>query len=91
MPWILTVRHLPGLYTREDVRDRLRIRDVDDVSKIVKAGLLPLLNEEREGNERMWFWAEDVERRIRDRRWMVRMIRVVEGPTSKSKKSNPRA
>jgi hypothetical protein len=78
MPWILGARRLPGLYTREDVKNRLGLRDVDAVSKIVEAGLLKLLGD-RQGNEQMYFWAEDVEQRIGNRRWMEKVVRVLQG------------
>jgi hypothetical protein len=79
MPWILAARRLPGLYTREDVKNRLGLRDVDAVSKLVEAGLLKLLGD-RQGTGQMYFWADDIEERVHNPNWMDRAVRVVQGP-----------
>lgn len=78
MPWILNCCRLPGLYTREDVRNRLGLRDDDAVSKIVKAKLIrPLGN--RQGKQQMYFWSEDIEALVRNRSKMERVVRVIQG------------
>ena len=74
MPWILQCARIPALYTRAQVQDRVGLRNEDDVSRLVQARLLPALGG-RGGRQQLWFWAEDVERLIRDRRWVERVVR----------------
>lgn len=86
MPWILDVRRVPALYTREDVKHRLNLGDDDAVSKLVDAGLLRPLGE-RQGKQQMYFWAEEIEEKIRDRRWMERVVICLQGPKKSQKES----
>jgi hypothetical protein len=89
MPWILNCLRTPALYRRGDVMQRLGLRDEDEVSQIVKLRLIaPLGN--RAGKQEMLFFADEVEARAHDRRWMEKMVRVLRGaePTADGKSNS---
>jgi len=67
---------------------RLGLRDEDEVSKIVKMRLIaPLGN--RSGKQEMLFFADEVEARSHDRRWMEKMVRMLrEGEPPAGEKNN---
>jgi len=70
--WILFARRLPPRLNRRQLCVRLNIDDEEGVTTLVEHNMIDPIGGHR-GNEKMYFFTGDVERRANNRKWVSKM------------------